>query len=225
MVKFKNIDFNTKGIVVEKTPTISKGKKDIDIYSIDGRSGFLSIDKGTYQPFSLQVECHAKDTANFDEIKAFLDGYGTLTFDNQREYTAVVNNAIPFEKVQMFKSFAVQFMVNPIAHDISVTTINLLTGLVDGKFTITGATYKMEPTITLTGSGDIEITINNKSFTLSDANGTYVLDCENKVITKNNLNASNIMLGDFPTFQNGENSVSITGTVTAISASYKKAYL
>lgn len=225
MVKFKNIDFNTKGIVVEKTPTISKGKKDIDIYSIDGRSGFLSIDKGTYQPFSLQVECHAKDTANFDEIKAFLDGYGTLTFDNQREYTAVVNNAIPFEKVQMFKSFAVQFMVNPIAHDISATTINLLTGLVDGKFTITGATYEMEPTITLTGSGDIEITINNKSFTLSDANGTYVLDCENKVITKSGVNAANIMLGDFPTFQNGENSVSITGTVTAISASYKKAYL
>ena len=78
MVKWNNIDFSTKGIVVEKTPTISKGKKRIDIYEVDGRNGFLSIDKGTYEPFSLQVECHAKETANFDEIKAFLDGYGTL---------------------------------------------------------------------------------------------------------------------------------------------------
>ncbi len=222
MVKWNNIDFKDKGIIVEKTPTISKGKKDIVTYTIDGRSGFLSVDKGTYQPFSVQVQCHAKETANFDDIKAFLDGYGTLTFDNQREYTAVVNNAIPFEKVQMFKSFAVQFMVNPIAHDITPTTINLLA---DDEFTITGSTYAIEPTITIEASGDVEVTINNKTFTLDDADGTYILDCQNKVITKNGLNQSSIMSGEFPTFQNGTNVVETTGTITTFSASYKKAYI
>lgn len=222
MVKWNNIDFKDKGIIVEKTPTISKGKKDIVTYTIDGRSGFLSVDKGTYQPFSVQVQCHAKETANFDDIKAFLDGYGTLTFDNQREYTAVVNNAIPFEKVQMFKSFAVQFMVNPIAHDITPTTINLLAY---DEFTITGATYEIEPTITIECSGDVEITINNKTFTLEDTDGTYILDCKNKVITKSGANASSIMSGDFPTFKNGTNVVETTGTITTLSASYKKAYI
>ena len=226
MVKWNNIDFKDKGIIVEKTPTISKGKKDIVTYTIDGRSGFLSVDKGTYQPFSVQVQCHAKETANFDDIKAFLDGYGTLTFDNQREYTAVVNNAIPFEKVQMFKSFAVQFMVNPIAYDINATTINLLTGLTQqGEFTITGATYEIEPTITIECSGDVEITINNKTFTLEDTDGTYILDCKNKVITKSGANASSIMSGDFPTFKNGTNVVEKTGTITTFSANYKKAYI
>lgn len=221
MVKWKNIDLSTKGIVVEKTPTISKGNKRIDIFEIEGRSGFLSIDKGTYEPFSLQLECHAKDTANFDEIKAFLDGYGTLSFDNQREYTAVVNNAIPFEKVQMFKSFAIEFMVNPIAHDITPTTINLLS---NSTFTI-GGTYRTYPILEIQASGDVDITINNKVFSLNDADGTYILDCENKIITKNGINASNIMLGDFPYFEVGENEVTIDGTVTTLSASYKKAYL
>lgn len=225
MVKWNNIDFKDKGIIVEKTPTISKGQKRIDTYTIDGRNGFLSIDRGTYEPFSLQVECHAKETANFDEIKAFLDGYGVISLDGEREYTAIVNNAIPFEKVQMFKSFVVQFMVNPIAHDITATTINLLTGLTDGKFTITGTYTDIEPTITITCSGDVSITINNKTFTLDDADGTYILDCQNKVITKNDLNASSIMSGDFPIFKNGENAVSTTGTITAFSASYKKSYL
>lgn len=224
MVKFNNVDFSTKGIVVEKTPTLSKANKKIDIYEIDGRNGFLSIDRNTYEPFSVSIECHAKETANFDEIKAFLDGYGTLTFDNQREYTAVVQNAIPFEKVQMFKSFVVELMVNPIAHDISATSVNMLT-LQDNKLNITGATYIMYPTLTITASGDVTITINNRSFTLNDANGTYILDCENKVITKNDVNASNIMLGDFPYFDIGENVVSTTGTISAFSASYKKAYL
>ena len=221
MVKWKNIDLSTKGIVVEKTPTISKGNKRIDIFEIEGRSGFLSIDKGTYEPFSLQLECHAKDTANFDEIKAFLDGFGTLSFDNQREYTAIVNNAIPFEKVQMFKSFAIEFMVNPIAHDITPTTINLLSS---STFTI-GGTYRTYPILEIQASGDVDITINNKIFSLNDADGTYILDCENKIITKNGINASNIMLGDFPYFEVGENEVTIDGTVTTLSASYKKAYL
>lgn len=221
MVKWNGIDFKDKEIVVEKTPTISKGKKDIETYSIAGRSGFLSIDRGTYQPFSLQVECHAKETANFDEIKAFLDGYGTLTFDDEREYTAIVNNAIPFEKVQMFKSFVVQFMVNPIAHDITPTTITIT-----DDFTITGATAQMQPTLTLVADdGGAEVNINGVVFTTSnEEETTYVLDCEHKVITKNGLNAANEMSGDFPYFVNGENTYEGTG-VNSLTASYKKAYL
>lgn len=221
MVKWNNIDLKDKGIIVEKTPTISKGQKRIDTYTIDGRNGFLSIDKGTYEPFSLSISCHAKESANFDEIKAFLDGYGTLTFDNQREYTAIVNNAIPFEKVQMFKSFMIQFMVNPIAHDISTSTIDLLS---NSTFTL-GGTYKSNPVLEITASGDVEVTINNQSFTLNDTDGTYVLDCENKVITKNGVNASNIMLGDFPSFQVGINEIETEGTITSLTATYKKAYL
>ena len=221
MVKWNGIDFKDKGIIVEKTPTISKGKKDIEIYSVAGRSGFLSIDKGTYQPFSLPIECHAKETANFDEIKAFLDGYGTLTLDGEREYTAIVNNAIPFEKVQMFKSFVVQFMVNPIAHDITPTTISIT-----DDFTIVGATAEIHPILTLeAAAGGAEVNINGVEFTTSnEESATYILDCESKIITKNGINASNEMLGDFPFFINGENTYQGTG-VTSLSASYKKAYL
>lgn len=222
MVKWNNIDFKDKGIIVEKTPTISKGKKRIETYTVEGRNGFLSIDRGTYEPFSVSISCHAKENANFDEIKAFLDGYGTLTFDNEREYTAIVNNAIPFEKVQMFKSFVVQFMVNPIAHDITPTTIDLLA---DDEFEITGSYQNVYPIITLEASGDVEITINNKIFGLDDADGEYILDCENKIITHNGLNASNTMYGDFPYFVNGENTIEIVGNITSMTASYKKAYL
>ena len=221
MVKWKGIDLSTYGIVVEKTPTISKGKKDIETYSVAGRNGFLSIDKGTYQPFSLQIECHAKETANFDDIKAFLDGYGTLSFDNEKEYTAIVNNAIPFEKVQMFKSFAIQFMVNPIAHDITPTTLTIT-----DDFTITGATARINPTLTLVASaGGADVLINGVEFTTSNEDATtYILDCENKVITKNGVNAASEMSGDFPYFKNGENTYEGTG-VESLTASYKKAYL
>ena len=221
MIIWNGIEFRNKGIIVEKTPTISKAKKKINVYEIDGRNGFLSVDTGKYESFLVDVECHFHESANKDEIKAFLDGYGTLTLDGEREYTAIVNNAIPFEKVQMFKSFVVQFMVNPIAHDITPTTISIT-----DDFTIVGATAEIHPILTLeAAAGGAEVNINGVEFTTSnEESATYILDCESKIITKNGINASNEMLGDFPFFINGENTYQGTG-VTSLSASYKKAYL
>ena len=226
MVKWKNTDLSTYGIVVEKTPTISKGKKNIETYSIAGRSGFLTIDTGTYEPFTVSLECHAKDTADFNQIRAFLDGYGALSFDNNKEYTAIVNNAIPFEKVANFKGFIIQFLVNPIAEDKTATTATISSS--PATINIPGATYKMEPTITIAGTGEAELTINNKTFTITEmtAGKTYTIDCKLKEAQDNNGN--NIMsntAGDFPELHPGANTIEYTGNVTSLEITYKKAYI
>lgn len=222
MVLWNGIDLKSKGIIVEKIPTISKAKKKIDVYQIEGRNGFLSVDTGVYEPFPVSIECHCSDTANMDEIKAFLDGYGTLSFDGERQYTAIIDNTISFEQVQMFKRFQISFLVNPIAEKITPTTLTL-TSL--NTFTI--STYStVYPTLTIECSGDVSITINNKTFYLNDTDGTYTLDCKNKeIFDSNNINKSGLMNGDFPTFVNGSNSISTTGTITSITASYKETYL
>lgn len=226
MIKWNNIDLRTKGIIVEKTPKISKGKKNIETYAIDGRSGFLTIDKGTYQSFTVSLECHAREDADFDEIKAFLDGYGTLSFENDREYTAIINNAIPFEKVGIFKRFIIQFLVNPIAK--SIQSFEEVISSASYNFTITDANVEMDPTITLVGSGDISITVNNKTFYLYEleAGKTYTLDSEVKEI-KDNLgnNVANKMNGNFPTIKPGSNTVEYTGSITSLKFNYKKNYL
>lgn len=215
------------GIIVEKTPEISKANKKINIYEIDGRNGFLSEDTETYEAFSLSVECHAKDNANFDDICEYLDGYGTLSLDGKKQYTAIINNSIPFEKVLMFRKFIIQFLVNPICEDIEITTYNVSTN--PSVLSINNTYYDIEPKITLTCSGDVSITINNskenKTFYLDDTDGTYILDCKNKVITKNGVNASNIMIGDFSKLVKGNNSISYTGTITQFEIEYKKTYL
>lgn len=221
MIKWKNRDFNELGIVNEKIPTISKGKKKIDIHQIEGRNGFISIDTNSYEPFNLTLECHCNENANIDEIKEFLDGYGTLSFDNQRQYTAVINNAIPFEQVINFKKFQVSFLVNPIAEDIVATEIDLIE---NDEFNIT--TYSdIYPMLEITCSGDVSITINNHTFMLNDSDGTYILDCKNKVIVDSNgNNAAGIMQYDFPKFINGNNTVETSGTITNFVASYRKTY-
>ena len=224
MLIWKGTDVSQKGIVVEHTPKISKAKKKIQTYEIDGRNGFISIDTNTYEPFSISIECHFKDTASKDEICEYLDGYGTLSFDGERQYTAVINNAIEFEKVLNFKKFPIQFLVNPIAEDIDATTVSVTTN--DFEFNINNTYYKIYPILTIECEGDVSVTINNQIFYLNDTDDEYTLDCKNKVIVDSNGDsASSLMLYDFPTLKKGLNEVSYTGTITNFQIEYRKTYL
>lgn len=223
MIIWKKKNFKELGIVIETTPKISKAKKRIKTFEVPGRNGFISIDEETYESFSLSVECHAKEAANFDEICEFLDGYGTLSLDGKREYTAIINNSISLEKVLMFKKFIVQFLVNPICEDIESTTYNVNSN--NDILEINNTYYDIEPIITLNCNGNVSVTINGNTFHLNNADGEYILDCKNKIITKNNLNASNIMSGNFSKLLKGENTISYVGTITSFNIKYKKTYL
>ena len=224
MLLWKGMEVREKGIIVEYTPKISKAKKKIKIYEIDGRNGFVSVDTGTYEPFNIQVECHFNQNANKDEICEFLDGYGTLSFDGKRQYTAVINNAIEFEKVLMFKKFPIKFLVNPIAEDIESTLEQIISN--DTTLTIDDTYSDIYPILRLECTGDISITINNKTFYLKGTDGTYTLDCKNKVIVDSNgNNASSLMLYDFPKLNKGNNQISYTGTINSFEIEYKKTYL
>lgn len=223
MVIWKGKDFKDYGIVVEYTPKIPKPKKRISQFTVEGRNGFVSIDDGTYEPFSLSIECHVKEDVNFNEMCEFLDGFGTLSFDGIKQYTAIINNSIPFEKVMMFKKFVVQFLANPICEDIESETfvVESDSEILD----VSDTYYDIEPVMTVECSGDVSITINNQTFHLDNTDGIYVLDCKNKLITNNGLNASSIMNGDFIKLYKGKNEISYIGNITNFYIEYKKTYL
>ena len=219
MVIWNNVNLRDKGIIVEKEPTISKGKKNIDIIEVEGKSGFYTIDKGTYQSFLVSVECHFDPSnADIDDIKTFLDGVGTLSFDGNREYIAVIQNSISFEKVIRFKSFLIEFLCNPYCEDKNYTETTITSS--PTTINIPDATFEMYPELEITATGNI-----SKTFNINDADGTYYLDSKLQVITHNNLNAASSMQYDFPKLQPGENTISYIGNITNFKIKYKKAYL
>lgn len=220
--KWKNYSFNSKGIIIEKTPIPNKPKHSYTQYTIPGRNGYLAIDNKTYDPLLLSLECHL-DTNNADmnEIRAWLDGYGELQIDSEKKYRGFISNAISFEKITHFRKFIIQFTLQPLAIAVTPTTIDALE-----EDEIDSDTYaKAYPKITITGTGDISFSINNVGFTIEDADGTYVLDCEAKIITKNGINQSNNMSGDFPYIINGTNPIIKSGTITAVTVEYSKTFL
>lgn len=223
MIKWKGVDLSSKGIIVENSPKISKGKKSIDTYTIPGRNGFLNVDNGTYEPFTLSLECHINsDNTSVEDVKEFLDGYGHISFDGVKEYTAIINNSISFEKIINFKKFIVQFLVNPISEDIEETTQTITENT---TLNIVGATATMYPILEITGTGDVSVTINNKTFYLKGITGKCILDCKNKIITSEGVNISDKMLYDFPTLKPNSNVIEFSGAVSSFVVKYKKAYL
>lgn len=219
--KWKGITFTSKGVVIEKIPLVSRANHSYTKYTIPGRSGNLVIDNKTYDEVPFSLECHFNNTTtNINDVKSWLDGYGKLQLDNEKEYTGYVSNVISFEQIKRFDKFIVQFMLKPFAKALTPTTITRTT-----SGTFTANTVNTYPTITITGSGTIGLTLNGTSFTISNANGTYILDCEAKIITKAGLSQSSSMSGDFPMIINGSNSLTVSGTISALEISYYKTYL
>lgn len=231
MIKFKGYDLTSKGIIVENIPKIQKAKKRIDIYDIYGRNGFLSVDNGTYDSWQLSVECHCADNIDVNEIATFLDGYGTISFDDIKQSTAIVNSNIEFEKIRNsgFKKFLLSFLINPIFEDIIPTHTEELSNEFEqvGDFnvlTYTTTTYsKIYPILEIELASDTDFYFNNKKFSLKS--GTYILDCKNKEITNSmGENMSSKMSGNFP-YLGKTTEIKVNNIPTSFKMIYSNTYL
>lgn len=220
--KWNGVAFNSKGIVIEVTPVVPKAEHSFQKYEIPGRSDFLTIDDKKYKPIPFSLECHFNESnVDTNDIRSWLDGYGTLQLDDEKIYTGYISNSIPFEKVVGFQKFIIQFMLQPIAKSLTATTVSSTNSTTFNSTTYTNS----YPTITITTIGDTTITLNDVSFTIYGASGTYVLDCGAKVITKNSVNQSQNMSGSFPYVKPGSNELTVNGNVSALSIQYYKTYL
>ena len=220
--KWKGTSFNSKGIIIEETPIIPKPTHSYEKYTIPGGNGYLAIDNKTFMPITFSLKCHLNiENVNINEIRLWLDGYGALQIDSEKEYIGYISNSITFEKITRFRKFIIQFMLQPLAKAVTPTTIDALsiTSFVSNTFTNTN------PKITITGTGTLTFNLNSIPFTIYDADGTYVIDCDAKIITKNGINQSMNMSGDFPYVKNGTNNISKNGEISAITIEYSNLYL
>lgn len=226
MFYWNGISSDSKGLVVSKEIRIPKPEKRFEKVEIEGRNGYLTIDKGTYEPILVAVECHIVNK-NMTEIYKWLDGYGMFSIDNVTEYEAVVVNQIDLQKVtQFYDNVLIQFELQPVKHSKTENTVSV-TGT--PKMVMCDSTATVEPTLEIDIAGDIDITVNNKTFYLRDINGIAKLNSCLKTIVEAGQNISNKMYGDFPVFIPGKNTISyILGedaVLTSFTIKYKKAYL
>jgi predicted phage tail component-like protein len=220
---FKNIS-SEDYLMVNKLPSIIKATRDIQKIEVDGRDGFLTIDKGTHRGTVKTVECTIFNLNDIDFISSWLDGSADVIFSNEpdRVYKATIINQIDFKKIALvFHTLLIQFECQPHKYSLSNNVIILTS---QGTVFNSGSVIS-KPIIKIFGTGSIDLNINGNIINLTNVSEYVVIDSELLDAYKETSLKNNDMNGEFPELIIGSNSISWTGIVTKVEITPNWRYL
>mgnify|MGYP000854494917 CR=1 FL=1 len=218
------------GILISSMPDIVKPKRREEEITIPGRNGILTLDEGTYEEYTLSIACGTRGPARLREITAWLDGSGELILSTEADkvYKAKISNAISISDViYLYTSFLVQFKVFPFKYSLNGVKSQGEDFIITSATSINnkGSVYS-QPTITIYGSGNITLYINDISYGFTDVDGAITIDSEMMEVYKDGVNANSKYAAlDFPRFEVGENRIGWTGNVIKIEVEPKWRWL
>jgi len=204
---FKNTNSLDLNMMIAQCPPKSSPLLRYDSITVAGRQGTLTTTDGTYNTYIRQVEFTVFSFDNIDEICALYKGVGWVTFDDEpdKKYIARVSNQIDFTQLAPYtNSFVIQFEVQPFGYELNPQTIYLTSS---GSIYNQG-TFESQPTITVYGTGNNNITVNGKTFTVFNIVDSVTIDSENYIAYKEST--LYITSGEFPVFSTGKNTISFT---------------
>ncbi len=223
---FNDVNSKDRGVIVNNLPPISKPERSFEEINVPGRNGNLYIDNKCYNSFQYEITCTLMPGCNIRTIVQWLNGLGKLTICTELDkfYNVVIKNQIDFEQVyRVCNEFTIIFDVNPIAYSVREKELTLTNNT---QFIIKESTYEIKPYLKISGSGNITLTINNKSVVLKSIQEYIELDCELEEAFKENENCnSKVECDEFPILIPGQNSISWIGTVSSIQIRYREAFI
>ena len=212
---FKGINSNMLDLYMERCPEKVSPKRRDENIEISGRHGTLTSTDGTYNTYIRQAEFTLLNPAQIDNICAHFKGSGWLTFDDEptRKYRARVSNQIELSHIiKNFKRFIIEFDVQPFGYDIEPYIVTKTT-----PFSLTNiGTFESEPIVTVHGTGNITLYINNQSIILKNITDNITINSEMKNVYSGTTLLNNKMSGEFPVLELGENNISWVGNVSKL---------
>lgn len=212
---FKDIDSRELGLYMERCPEKISPKRRDDTFTVPGRHGNLTTTDGTYDTYIRSAEFIVRDETKIDEICSHFKGIGWIVFDSEpeRKYKARVANQIEFlHVIKNIKRFAVEFEVQPFGYEVLAQIVTS-----SAPFNLFNyGTFESEPVITLFGSGNINLYINDQNIQLKQITDQITIDSENLNAYNDTTSMNNKMVGDFPILALGLNNISWSGNVTKV---------
>lgn len=205
---WKNKKAEDQGIKIISLPPIKLSTPRITEPEVVGRDGCLTEQDG-YQADTKSVVVDYRGN-NAYKIAMWLNGEGEVIFGNlpDRYYKARINNMVPIEQIienQMY-TFPIEFRCQPFGYLLEGKEPKTLTGatvLNNNK-----ATHESLPIITIYGTGPCTVTINNRTFGITDIGTSITIDSFLELVYNDK---GDKMTGLFPCLDVGENYISFTG--------------
>ncbi len=227
---FKNIDSrDVVGLIVTSLPPITKPKMRSRIDTIDGRDG-STISALGFEAYTKTVKIGLTRNYDVDNIIQWLNGAGDIQFSNEPDkyYRVQVLDQVDFEKLLRFKTATVNFYTQPFKYSATERTKTIsASGLASTEIRNSG-NYFSKPTITFTGSGTINVSVNGLQkcvLTLGETVESITLDADTQEAYFGTELKNRKMQGLFPTLEVGKNVISWTGNLTKIELTHYSRWL
>lgn len=162
--------------VLESAKIRKRASRASDYIKIPGRASPLSIQRSEMDETVMDFVIGLRGRGNIDSIYKWLSGAGRLiTSENTNQYmNATCNDEITPERAgRSMGKVAVSFRCDPFAYAIANDPTEYTTS--PATFKTIGTIYS-EPIITITGSGEITLTVNGVALRITDVVGNVTID-------------------------------------------------
>ena len=214
------------GLLIQSLPPISQPKIRTNIEEIDGRDGDI-ITKLGYSAYNKEITIGLYGNYDVDQVIAYFTNNqnGKVTFSNEidKYYIYEILEQIDFERLIRYKTATVKVHVQPFKYsNVESLKSFAITSQTSINITNTG-NYISKPVITITGTGTINLSLNNEQLFVIDLGETstqIALDIANMNAYNptNNVFMNRSVTGNYDNFvlKVGKNTISWTGTITQI---------
>lgn len=172
-----NSSLSISGLAIKELPSISKPPMRYLSETIDGKDGDI-ITKLGYGAYDKELEIGLYDGYDIDEIIAFFNGEGTITFSNEldKAYNFQILEQIDYEKLLRFKQAIITIHCQPFKYPTSETPI-VITSTTAQTITNGGNIYS-KPIIQIEGNGTINVSLNGSQIFIVTITDKIVIDSE-----------------------------------------------
>lgn len=216
-VLFDDESIKTIGLSLTERPEIPTAEQEVEYIEVEGRNGSLVRKmhfKDVTQPFTFSFLEKTNVRQKVRQIRAWLSDKEKLSFSDDPGIFRLIKHIViqsTINDINVYGRMSLDITFDPFEY-IEVNPITLTnTGNVNNP-----GTYFSNPKITLYGTGNLSITVNGQRTELKSVDGHITLDCELQEAHKNGSSLNNRMVGKFPSFKVGLNTISWTGSVSRV---------
>lgn len=209
---------SVKGLIIQSLPPITKPKMRTSIETIDGRDGDIVTRLG-YAAYDKELSIGLHGDFDIDDAIAFFDSEGEVVFGNEPDkyYRYQILDQIDFERLIRFRTAKVKMHVQPYKYD-AVDRVFEAVGQKSVTLRNRGNVFS-RPTVTVYGSGNVEMTINAVTvLSFSIEGGSITIDAAEMNAYHGDALMNRHVTGDYSDLRLnvGENTISCSGDVTEI---------
>ena len=213
------------GLLISELPPITKPQMRVTAEEIDGRAGDIVTELG-FSAYDKEMSIGLAGQYDIDDVIDFFNQSGKITFSNEPDkfYNFAQYDAIDFEKLIRFKTAKVKFHVQPFKFGLneSEKTFVFSSSATSGELSIrNNGNYPSRPQITLTGSGNVNLSINGTQVMVINMTQNPVITLDSTAMNAyapDNSLMNRQVTGNYDNLvlKSGKNTISFTGSVSQI---------